>query len=148
MDKWDKRFLDMAKLVSTWSKDPSTQTGAVIVDSKKVVVSVCFNGFPQSMPDRDEDYANREEKYSRVVHCEMNALVFARRDLTGCTVYGYPMLFCDRCFVHLVQAGISRFVAPIANKEKLERWGKYFEKTRRYAKECNVELVELPYEVA
>ena len=28
--KWDLRFLEMGKLVSMWSKDPSTQTGAVI----------------------------------------------------------------------------------------------------------------------
>ena len=31
--KWNKRYLDMAKLVSSWSKDPSTQCGAVIVNA-------------------------------------------------------------------------------------------------------------------
>ena len=33
--KWDKRFLELAKLVGSWSKDPSTQVGAVIVDDNK-----------------------------------------------------------------------------------------------------------------
>lgn len=35
MDKWDQRFLELAKVVSTWSKDPSTKTGAVIVRPDK-----------------------------------------------------------------------------------------------------------------
>jgi deoxycytidylate deaminase len=30
LDKWDSRFLSLAKYISTWSKDPSTQVGAVI----------------------------------------------------------------------------------------------------------------------
>jgi len=31
MSKWDSRFMDLARLVASWSKDPSTQVGAVIV---------------------------------------------------------------------------------------------------------------------
>ena len=33
--KWDKRFMGLAKMAATWSKDRSTGVGAVIVNDKK-----------------------------------------------------------------------------------------------------------------
>lgn len=143
--KWDKRFLDQAKLIASWSKDPSTQTGAVIVRPDHSIVSSGYNGFPKSMPDSLALYANRDEKYSRIVHCEMNAALFARQDLHGCTLYTYPFISCDRCFVHMLQVGIVRFVAPKATEEQLTRWGAAFERVRGYAKEAGVELIEVDY---
>lgn len=94
--KWDKRFLEMAKMVSSWSKDPSTQVGAVIVRPDKSVCSVGFNGFPQRMDDLPGLYAIREEKYSRIIHAEINALNFANEKMAGYTLYTYPFLTCDR----------------------------------------------------
>ena len=79
LNKWDQRFMDLAQLVSTWSKDPSTKTGAVLVSPDKKDVILGFNGFPSRMSDAPELYANREVKYSRVVHCEVNAVLHARR---------------------------------------------------------------------
>lgn len=142
MEKWDRRYLEMAKLVSTWSKDPSTQTGAVIVRPDKSVASVGFNGFPMKMPDHDAHYNNREEKYSRIVHCEMNAALFAREPLQGYTLYTYPFMSCDRCFVHMVQLGITRFVYPKATEDQLTRWGDAFNRVLKYAEECGVEMIE------
>lgn len=145
MYKWDSRFLEMAKLVSTWSKDPSTQTGGVIVRPDNTVVSVGFNGFPRTMLDAKDLYANREEKYSRIVHCEMNAVLSANQSVKGCTLYTYPFLSCDRCAVHMIQSGIVRFVAPICPPEKAVRWEEQFKKTRRYAMETGVEITEVVY---
>lgn len=142
--KWDFRFLDLAKLISTWSKDPSTKCGAVITQDKRII-STGFNGFPERMPDFNEDYENREEKYSRIVHCEMNAVLYAREPLYGATLYTYPFISCDRCFVHMVQAGITRFVAPKPTADQLTRWGTAFERVRDYAQECDVMLIELDY---
>jgi len=148
MDKWDKRFLDMAKLVSTWSKDPSTQTGAVIVRPDKSVASVGFNGFPRAMPDAEEYYNNREEKYSRIIHCEMNASMFAQdTSLKGYTLYTYPFLSCDRCYVHMLANGITRFVAPKCPPALEERWGDAFDKVRGYASESKGIIIdEIDYE--
>ncbi len=50
---------------------------------------------------------------------------------------------CDRCFVHMVQAGITRFVAPQATADQLTRWGTAFDKVRGYAKEMGVVIEEL-----
>ncbi len=140
--KWDRRFLELAKLVSTWSKDPSTQTGAALVYGKQLLATG-FNGFPQSMPDSPELYANREEKYSRIVHCEMNALLFAGHIPQGTTLYTFPFLSCERCAVHMLQAGVTRFVAPKPTEDQLTRWGAAFEKTKRYITECQATWVEV-----
>lgn len=142
MNLWDTRFLDLAKLVSTWSKDPSTQAGAAIISRNKSVISVGFNGFPALMPDKPEWYENREEKYSRIIHAEMNALLFANKSLLrDCTLYTYPFMPCDRCVVHMIQAGIQLFVAPEATPEQLRRWGHSFKLTTQYITECGGELV-------
>ena len=49
-EKWDLRFLEMAKLVSTYSKDPSTKIGAIITQGKKLV-SMGYNGLPSFVPN-------------------------------------------------------------------------------------------------
>ena len=79
-EKWDLRFMEMARLVSTWSKDPSTQTGAVLVDTEKRIISVGYNGFAAGVEDSNERYDDRPTKYKMVVHCEVNAVLFADRD--------------------------------------------------------------------
>lgn len=143
---WDLYFLAMAKNASLRSKDPSTKTGAVIVRPNKSVCSVGYNGFPQKLKDDPDLYANREIKLSRIIHCEMNALLFSREPLAGYTLYTWPFMSCDRCFVHMLQAGIIRFVYPKATPAQVERWGKSFELVLSYAKEANVEMVEINIE--
>jgi len=145
--EWDLWYLGMAKYVSTKSKDPSTKTGAVIVRPDNSVCSVGYNGFPRNMPDNVEHYNNRDEKYSRIIHCEMNAEMFAKEPLTGYTLYTWPFISCDRCFVHMLQAGITKFVAPTATEEQLTRWGPAFDRVRGYARDSNVTLIEVPLDL-
>jgi dCMP deaminase len=134
-EKWDLRYLELAMTVSTWSKDPSTQTGAVLVRDHRVL-GLGYNGFPRLMPDLPELYADREEKYSRIVHCEVNALINAAQSVEGSTLYTWPFLSCDRCCVQMLQAGVLRFVAPRPTASQLERWGAAFERTKLYISEC------------
>jgi dCMP deaminase len=142
-DKWDRRMLKMAKLVASWSKDPSTQTGAVIARPDRTIASVGYNGFPRGCDDAPALYADRETKYSRIVHCEMNAILSAREPMHGCTLYTIPFASCDRCAAHVIQAGIRRCVAPILPDHLLNRWGDSLATTRRLFRESGVELVEL-----
>lgn len=143
MTDWHRRFLEMAKLVSTWSKDPSTKTGAVIVRPDKSVCSVGFNGFPSRMPDIPELYQNREEKYDRIVHCEINALLFAKERVAGYTLYTYPFASCNRCMAQMIQAGIVCLVCPKLPPELAERWKESLDKTKKYCEEAEVILIEL-----
>ena len=110
-DLWDTRFLALAEHISTWSKDPSTQVGAVIVDASKRVVSMGFNGFPRGIAD-NERLHDRSIKYEIILHAEVNAVLFARANLEGCTLYIWPCGACSRCASLIIQSGITRVVMP------------------------------------
>jgi dCMP deaminase len=110
--KWDNRFLRLAEHISLWSLDPSTKCGAVIIDPRKRIISLGYNGLPQGVADTPERLNVREMKYKVIVHCERNAIIFAQRDLTGCTLYTWPFMSCSVCAAMVIQSGISRVVAP------------------------------------
>ena len=123
LDKWDHRFLVLAEHISNWSKDPSTQVGAVITHTRsKRVVSMGFNGFPAGVEDTQERLDDRETKYEMVVHAEQNALMFAGDRAEGCTLYVHPLPPCARCAVMIIQAGIKRVVCDQPDFGH-ERWG-------------------------
>ena len=139
--KWDRRFLRLAREVSTWSKDPSTKCGCVIVRPDRTVASLGYNGFPRGIEDKEEWLNNREEKYKRVVHGEMNAILNAREPLTGYTLYTYPgPLSCERCTVHIIQAGIKRVVGANENPSYTERWKDNTQTSLDLYKEAGVEV--------
>ena len=102
MSQWDLRFLEMAKHVASWSKDPSTKVGAVIFDEQKRVVSLGYNGFPKGVDDDPKRYADRELKYRMVVHAEANAMIFAQRNLAGCSIATWPFMSCSACAATLL----------------------------------------------
>ena len=143
--KWDVRFMKMARLVSTWSKDPSTKCGAVIVKDKRVI-SVGFNGFPQYVEDNIAFYNDREEKYRRVIHAEVNAILFAKRELSGCTIYVYPMPPCSNCTSLIIQSGIEKIVTVKPTKDQLKRWGTNFETAQDMIIEAEIEIEYMPIE--
>jgi len=120
--KWDCRFLALARHVAQWSKDPSTQTGAVIVDPKRRVVSVGYNGLPMGVVDSPDRLEDRPTKYRTIVHAERNALLFARGSVDGCTLYVWPFGPCTPCASMVIQAGIVRCVAPVTPERLRERW--------------------------
>lgn len=106
---WDEYFMKIADTVAEKSKDPSSKMGCVIVDEHKRVVSLGYNGMLQGADESKMTLSERPMKYYFAIHSEMNALIFARRDLTGCTVYN-KVATCDNCLKYCLQAGIKRFV--------------------------------------
>jgi len=139
--KWDKRFLQLAELVASWSKDPSTKCGGVIVRPDKTVASMGYNGFPRGIKDREEFLNNREEKLKRVVHSEMNAILNARERLDGYTLYNWPGQSCSRCAVHVIQAGIIRVVSAKPEGGFAERWAEEMKLTEQLFNEAYIEWV-------
>jgi dCMP deaminase len=138
---WDKRFLELAELISTWSKDPSTKTGSVIVRPDKTIASVGFNGFPRGIEDKPELLTNREEKLKRVIHAELNAMLSARERLDGYTIYIWPLAVCSRCATHIIQAGIKKVV--VRKDSYSPRWEEENKLAAELFKEAKVELVLL-----
>ncbi len=106
---WDEYFMGIAEAVALKSKDPSSKLGCVIVDQNKRVVALGYNGLIQGADESKLTLSERPMKYHFVIHSEMNALLYARRDLTGCTIYN-QIATCDNCLKHCLQAGIKRFV--------------------------------------
>ncbi len=122
-EKWDRRFLELASHISTWSKDPSTKVGCVVVGEDREIRSTGFNGFPRGIEDDAERLEDRAQKYPLICHAEENAIMHAARigiSLKGNTAYvTWPP--CTRCTRSLIQAGISEVVYP-TGIEIPERW--------------------------
>lgn len=111
--KWDRRWLEAAKLFGTWSKDPSSKIGAVIVGHKGQIVSQGYNGFPRLLPDEESLLNNRDEKYKRTIHAELNAIfnsIYNNASPVGCTIYVSGLPICHVCADYIIQTGILRVV--------------------------------------
>lgn len=144
IDWWDIWYVNLARYISTASKDPSTQTGAVIVDNTRRVISTGYNGFPVGVNDAPERYANRELKYKMIVHCERNALLFAREALHGCTLYTWPFMSCSVCAAMVIQSGIKCCVAPEIPEHLRERWTEDMALSSQMFEEAGVEVKIMP----
>ena len=127
--KWDARFMRLAKEISTWSKDPSSKIGAVIVDDERRILATGYNGFPRGIADTEERLNNKEEKYPRIVHGELNALLGALYNgvsVKGATLYVYGLPVCSDCTKSVIQSGISRVVINMSALDN-DKWGKQWE---------------------
>ena len=117
------RFIGLAQHISTWSKDPSTKVGCVVVGEDREIRSTGFNGFPRGINDDEERLTDREKKYPLICHAEENAIMHAARigvSLKDSTAYvTWPP--CSRCARSLIQSGIREIVYPETGKIP-ERW--------------------------
>lgn len=124
--KWMGRFIDLLEHPSGWSKDPSTQVGAILVSPDKRVVLPGYNGFPPSVPDRKALLDDRPSRLARTIHAEQNVLQTAAR--AGLRL-AYPtgwILFtthcpCSRCASIIADSGVSLVVYE-RRSEFEKRW--------------------------
>ena len=119
---WDIRFMRMAHEVASWSKDPSTKVGCVLVKDRKII-SMGYNGFPRLIEDDLNRLIDREVKYEMTVHAEQNAVITAALhgiSTAGSTAY-VTFSPCSRCAAVLINAGISTVVIS-AHDINCDRW--------------------------
>lgn len=136
--KWDTRFLGLAAHISGWSKDPSSQVGAVITDGNRIV-SLGYNGFATGVEDKPERLSDRNCKLNLTIHAEENAMIFAKRDLTGCTVYvTHPP--CPRCASKLIQEEVRRIVHIAPSEDFLSRWADDLKLSHEMYREAGIEV--------
>lgn len=110
ISKWDKRFIDLAKFVSGWSRDPNTKVGAVVVSNEGGPIALGYNGFPAGIED-DERLNDRDLKLDMIIHAEQNALLIAGSRAKGASLFVWGKPICARCAVLIIQAGIERIIA-------------------------------------
>jgi dCMP deaminase len=111
---WDEYFMGVALLSAQRSKDPSTQVGACIANSRKKIVGVGYNGFPVGCSDDmlpwDRKGKYLDTKYPYVCHAELNAVLNSiSAELDGCTIY-VALFPCNECAKVIVQSGIREVV--------------------------------------
>lgn len=144
--KWELRFIQMAQLVASWSKDPSTKVGAVITTADRRVVSTGYNGFARGVDDTPERLNDRTLKYPLTIHAELNAILsaaYSGHPLRGCTIYVSPLHPCSQCASAIVQAGITSvvFSSPtMLDSDAAARWDENFRLAAGVFREAGVEI--------
>lgn len=141
MNKWDERFVRIAQEVASWSKDPGTKVGAVLVSDKRILATG-YNGFPSGIGDTFDRYSDREVKLAYTVHAEVNALLNAAKNgarTEGSTLYTtfHP---CVNCAASVIQGGIDTVVCPPVEAAP-ERWHTNFERARDLLTEAGLTIV-------
>lgn len=145
-DKWHERFLNLAKEISTWSKDPSTKVGCIAVEpDQRRILSTGYNGFPPGIDDTDERLKNRELKYIYTVHAEKNMIYNATANgvsLSGSHVYVHNIGICPECAKALMSVGVSCVVLS-KNRDKPQKWEDNFKISMLLFQEAGVRVMEI-----
>lgn len=130
--KWDDYFFDLIEVLKERSKDAETKVGCVIIDNNHNIVSTGYNSFPRNCKDDELPNAG-PEKYNYIVHAEMNALISAKRDLSGCSLY-CNLSPCINCTKLIITSNITN----VYFKKKY----KDFEETMKLWSICGYQLEE------
>lgn len=137
---WVLRYYEKAKLVSSYSKDPSSKVGAVVCNDDLVELVSGWNGFPRGILDIDARYNDREVKYKLVVHAERNAILNACRvgiSTMGSAMFVYGVMTCHECAKDIIQCGIDR-VYMLVDGEPRQVWYESFNYTSMMFTESRV----------
>ena len=111
---WDEYFMGLAVLSAKRSKDPGTQVGACIVNTRNKVVGMGYNGLPIGCSDDQFPWVKEgdflDTKYPYVCHAELNAILNnVGIDLNGCKLYS-TLFPCNECAKAIIQSGIKEVV--------------------------------------
>ncbi|MDV7340159.1 dCMP deaminase family protein [Terasakiella sp. A23] len=144
-NKWNMRGIEVARTVAKWSKDQSTQVGAVVLMEDGTPLTFAYNGFARGVDDDVPARHERPEKYKWTSHAEENAIANLARtgqQAMGSTLYvtHFP---CSGCARKIIQAGIARVVvdAVSMSEDFLSRWEEDMGVSKEMFAEGGVEVV-------
>lgn len=111
---WDDYFMALAFLTAQRSKDPNTTVGACIVNSRRHIVGLGYNGFPAGCSDDDLPWHRQNEsalhtKYMYVCHAEVNAILNSQDSCEGASIY-VALFPCHACAQFIIQSRIAKVV--------------------------------------
>ncbi len=121
--KWDKRFMELAELVSSWSScfQENRQVGAVVVKNKRVLTTG-YNGASSGIKSCKERgsclrrelgiQSGTRQEVCYATHAEQNAIIQAAKlgvCIDGATLYctHQPCVICAKM---IINSGIKRIV--------------------------------------
>ena len=154
MTNEQKRFwLQEAIFLARKSKDPSTQNAAIIVqkgDAISIEASVEYSEIGEStncipIENVPDHWWERPEKYQRVLHAEVGAIVDAARtgESTSGAMLFVPWFACGQCASAIVAAGIEEVVGAKTPKERDGNWERDIEIGNEILDEAGVERTYL-----
>lgn len=123
MDKWDKRFIELAQTIGTWSScfKEDRNIGAVIVRNKRILTTG-YNGAPAGIKSCNEKgmclriekgiESGTHHEFCYAIHAEQNAIIQAAKigvSIEGATLYCTHQP-CTICTKMIVNSGIARLV--------------------------------------
>jgi dCMP deaminase len=142
-NKWNDRYMAMAKEVSLWSKDPNTKVGAVAVGEKGQILSQGYNGFPRGILDSPQRLNDRETKYRFVVHAEMNVIynaTYSGVSLDNAKLFVYGLPVCSECAKGIIQVGIKEVYVAKECIDLRPHWFESFQKTMDMFEEVGIKV--------
>lgn len=140
------RYMRLAWFVAReFSKDPSTQVGAVLLEPTSYsVLALGYNGMPRGVDETRRERFDRPAKYLFFEHAERNAIFNAARfgtPLQGCIAV-VTLMPCMDCARALVQVGAAA-VVTMRFDEAHDRWGAHFAQSRALLAELEIPLIQL-----
>ena len=146
-DKWDLRFMQIARDVSAWSKDPRRKVGAVAVHpGDKRILSTGYNGFPKWIQDDPQRMQDSVTKSKYTIHAELNCIfnaVYTGVSLRDMTLYVYGLPPCCECAKGIIQVGIRRVICEYDTSSDDVRWTESFIHSQSMFTEASVDLVRI-----
>lgn len=109
MDKFDRRYLEMASVWARNSYCKRRQVGALLVKDR-MIISDGYNGTPSGFENQCEDENGVTKPY--VLHAEANAITKVAKsgnNSAGATLYITDSP-CMECAKLIIQAGVRRVV--------------------------------------
>lgn len=140
-DEFDGLGMAWVDRVKKRSKDPSTKTGAVILEKfSGSVISIGYNDLPEGVEDTPER-RQRPDKYLFTEHAERNAIFSALKSgyTLGNTIMYTGWYPCADCARAIIQSGIPELVCKEPDWED-KKWGKDFEVSKQMLEESNVKV--------
>lgn len=143
--KWKDRFIDLATHISAWSKDPSTQVGAVLVNNSGNIISVGYNGFARGKDDSILSYGECDRHYRLLytIHAEINCLanqVLINTDQDLHMFVSHPM--CNECAKAVSAYPNIKSVTWPENPEFSIKWNS--DTTIEYLNKCGITVFVKP----
>jgi dCMP deaminase len=124
--KWNERYIELARNIAQWSKDPSKKVGAVIVGNRGQIISQGYNGFPRGLTDNLHRYNTRDIKYKYIIHAEANAIYNAIHNgasTVGASIYVTGIHVCHECAKAIIQTGITDVIMDTKPEGRWEESG-------------------------
>lgn len=135
--------MSQAYALASFSEDPSTQLGAVLLDPEGKTIGVGYNHFPRGVSS-EHWHGPKEGKYERVAHAEVSAILSAAKagnSTVGSTLV-CPWAACANCAKYIVEAGVTRLVRHIEHDHQQD-WVKSIELGDEIMRGAGIEIIEI-----